>query len=96
MFEQSEKFGRRKTVSDCRQQVEEKHAFRQFRQRLACGVVDLDFPAFQMGGNARCQRPVRRDNRHPLIRVFQRLTRQQRNDLRFLGAVARLDRLHPG
>ena len=72
-------------ASSCARRVEDQaqeHAGRRAVERHAGGIVDLDVPALQLGGDAARQLAVGRDQRGGLLRrLLQRLPQQQRDGL---------------
>ena len=64
------------------------------RERPPGGIVGLDVPAAQVMHDAAGEPAVGRDHRNALFRLFQRLAHQQRDRLRFLLGIGRLEQAH--
>ena len=72
-------------------ETEEQCPRRRHLERRPCRIVDDDAPAAAVCGDAPCKPPVGRDQRRRLARGFERTPQRERDHLRLLGRVGRLD-----
>src|SRR5262249_44803286 len=84
VFQQGEKRDRSESFRGNLGNEREEAARHALRQRLAGGIVDVDVPALELGGDAAGECAVRRHERRCLERRLHRTAQLKGNDLRFL------------